>query len=97
MGIAAEDAPYGADLIVQSYTVGTTLYLYVNGVLVASGPISGGAINATAVLMRLGASAAAVPAGFFNGHIFGMVHRVGEQTTDMRDADYAWALSQLPV
>ncbi|TIL36230.1 BNR-4 repeat-containing protein [Mesorhizobium sp.] len=92
----ATDAKYGQDYIVQSYTIGTTLFLYVNGVLVASSAITGGAINAIAVLMRLGASAGAAPAGFFNGLLTGMIHRVGEQTTQMRDADYAWALAQLP-
>ncbi|RUV70662.1 MAG: hypothetical protein EOR26_04895 [Mesorhizobium sp.] len=90
------DTLYGQDYVVQAYTIGTTLFLYVNGVLVASGPITGGAVNATAVLMRLGASAAAVPASFFNGLLTGLIHRVGEQTTQMRDDDYAWALAQMP-
>ncbi|TIL30044.1 BNR-4 repeat-containing protein [Mesorhizobium sp.] len=90
------DTLYGQDYIVQSYTIGTTLYLYVNGAFIASSPITGGAINTTAVLMRVGASAAAVPASFFNGLLTGLIHRVGEQTALMRDADYAWALAQLP-
>lgn len=90
------DTLYGQDYVVQAYTIGTTLFLYVNGVLVASGPISGGAVNSTAVLMRLGASAAATAASFFNGLLTGLIHRVGEQTIAMRDADYAWGLAQMP-
>jgi hypothetical protein len=93
----ASDCPYGTDYIIQAYTIGTTLYLYVNGVLITSSAITGGAINTTSVIMRLGATAAPTPGGFFMGTIFGAVFRKGEQTTGMRDSDLAWARTQLPL
>lgn len=97
IGTGASDAQYGNDYIVQSFTIGTTLYLYVNGVQVASQAISGGAINTQSILMRIGASAAATPASFFMGFMSGMVFRQGEQSLATRQADYEWALTQLPL
>ncbi|CAH2408028.1 BNR-4 repeat-containing protein [Mesorhizobium ventifaucium] len=87
---------HGQDHIIQSYTIGAMMYVFVNGVLVASGTNSGGVVNTAAVLMRIGATAAATPAFFYMGLMTGLIHRVGEQTPEMRDADYAWALAQLP-
>lgn len=96
VGGAASDHPYAQDYIVQAYTVGANIHLYVNGVLVQTLPISGGVVNASSVILRLGAAAAPTPTGFFMGAIFGFLLRTGEQTLAMRDADLAWARSQLP-
>lgn len=97
IGTGASGAPYGTDYIIQAYTIGSTEYLYVNGVLRDSSAITGGPINTGSVIMRLGASAAGTPANFFMGMIFGCVFRSGEQTTTMRDNDLAWAQTQLPL
>lgn len=96
----AGNDPYVEDYIVQCYTDtnGTNLSLSINGAVVAGPtPITGGAVNTTSVLMRIGATAAAAPAQFFMGIMMGMVFRSGDQPLATRDADYQWALTQLPL
>jgi hypothetical protein len=95
-GTGALAAPYANDYIVQSYTVGNVLNLYVNGVFQQSLSMAG-PVNTGSVILRLGATAAPTAASFYMGVIFGMVLRQGEQTTQMRDDDYQWALTQLPL
>lgn len=96
----AGNDPYNQDYIVQCYTDtgGTNLSLSINGVVVAGPtPITGGAVNTTSVIMRVGATAAATPAQFFMGICMGMVFRSGNQPLTTRDSDYQWALTQLPL
>jgi hypothetical protein len=92
----AAEHEYANDYIVQSYTVGANIHLYVNGVLVQTLPISGGLINTSSVVLTIGATSAAAATGFFMGACFGAILRTGDQTTQTRDADLAWAMTQLP-
>lgn len=93
----AADHEYMNDYIVQSYTIGANIHLYVDGALVQTLPISGGVINASSVAYTIGAVSAPTASGFFMGACFGAILRTGEQSLATRDADYNWALSQLPL
>lgn len=93
---AASEYEYGNDYILQAYTVGSNLHMYVNGNLVQTSAIGGGALNASSVALTLGGTSETTPTGFFTGACFGAVFRTGHQTTQMRDSDLAWARTQLP-
>lgn len=92
----ASEFEYQNDYIVQSFTVGANLHLYVNNALVQTLPITGGLLNASSVALTVGATSASTPTGFFMGACFGLMFRSDDQTEQMRADDYAWALTQLP-